>query len=53
MRTTGPMAAPTIDLTIHFRAPLAHAGRRRRARSCAWCRTRTGVIHDGFFEEDG
>ncbi len=49
MRTAEPLAAPTVDLTIHFRAP------RQAPEEDELClvRTRTSVIHDGFFEEDG
>ena len=44
---TGPVAAPTIELTVHFRSPLPAAG--------SWV---LGVFEsklgrDGFFEEDG
>jgi acyl-CoA thioesterase len=44
---TAPVAAPTIELTVHFRAPLPAAGE--------WVlgvfESRVG--RDGFFEEDG
>lgn len=44
---TGPVAAPTIELTVHFRAPLPAEGN--------WVlgvfESRVG--RDGFFEEDG
>jgi len=49
MRTAEPLAAPTVDLTVHFRAPLAAPD----AGELCLVRTRTSVIHDGFFEEDG
>jgi acyl-CoA thioesterase len=39
--------APTIDLTIHFRAPLPIAD------SLLLGRFRTHLVRDGFFEEDG
>jgi acyl-CoA thioesterase len=39
--------APTIDLTIHFRAPLPLAGRLLLGRF------ETKLVRDGFFEEDG
>lgn len=38
--------APTIDLTVHFRAPLPQAGP-------LLARFRTTLARDGFFEEDG
>jgi acyl-CoA thioesterase len=42
-----PLAAPTIELTVHFRAPLPAAGE--------WVLGvfETKVARDGFFEEDG
>ena len=46
-RTAAPFAAPTVDLTIHFRAPDAAA---------AWPLLvvfRSRHAHGGFFEEDG
>jgi acyl-CoA thioesterase len=39
--------APTIDLTIHFRAPLP------LDHSLVLARFRTRLVRDGFFEEDG
>ena len=39
--------APTIDLTIHFRAPLPLAD------SLLSGRFETGLVRDGFFDEDG
>jgi acyl-CoA thioesterase len=45
-RLTEFMPAPTIDLTIHFRAPLPVAGP-------LLARFRTNLARDGFFEEDG
>jgi acyl-CoA thioesterase len=51
-RLTEPAGAPTIDLTVHFRAADAL---RRGADSDTLCLTRfrSRVIHEGFFEEDG
>jgi len=40
--------APTIDLTIHFRAPLPIEGER-----LLLGRFQTTLVRDGFFEEDG
>ncbi|MDQ3320116.1 MAG: thioesterase family protein, partial [Actinomycetota bacterium] len=39
--------APTIDLTVHFRAPLPLGD------ALLLGRFRTGLVRDGFFEEDG
>lgn len=47
VRAAAPFAAPTIDLTIHFRAPDVIA---------EWpvlARFRSRFAHAGFFEEDG
>jgi acyl-CoA thioesterase len=40
-------AAPTIDLTVHFRAPLPLAD------SLLLGRFRSSLVRDGFFDEDG
>ena len=47
MRTAAPFAAPTIDLTIHFRAPGAAAD------WPALVVFESHFAHGGFFEEDG
>jgi acyl-CoA thioesterase len=52
IRLSEPAAAPTIDLTIHFRAPLALRAHADPAPLCL-ARFGSGVIHEGFFEEDG
>jgi acyl-CoA thioesterase len=39
--------APTIDLTVHFRAPLPQPD------GLMLGRFRSGLVRDGFFEEDG
>ena len=49
-RPTG--AAPTIDLTIHFRAPMPRV-RPRPGRAVPRALSRRGLLHEGFFEEDG
>jgi acyl-CoA thioesterase len=51
-RLREPAGAPTVDLTVHFRAADAL---RRDADPGALClaRFRSRVIHEGFFEEDG
>jgi acyl-CoA thioesterase len=61
MRLTTPNPAPTIDLSVHFRAVLPHVstpsadGRAPAQGGDELCllRIRTGLIHEGFFEEDG
>lgn len=52
MRIERPTAAPTIDLTIHFRVPMPRTPNPDPHELC-FARVRAGVIHDGFFEEDG
>ncbi len=58
MRMAEPAAAPTIDLTVHFRArmhrqPDAASSLVGDARELCLAQTTTELIHDGFFEEDG
>jgi acyl-CoA thioesterase len=50
-RMTQPAPAPTIDLTIHFRARLPHADMAPDAPVLARFTSRTS--HGGYFEEDG
>lgn len=52
MRTSSPNPAPTIDLTVHFRASLPRVASPDPDELCL-IRIRGGVIHEGFFEEDG
>ncbi len=55
MRLPGPAPAPTIDLTVHFRTALPRPGRDGAApdpHELVLARTRTRLIHEGFFEED-
>lgn len=47
VRTAAPFGAPTVDLTIHFRAPDVSA------RWPVLVRFRSRFAHAGFFEEDG
>jgi hypothetical protein len=51
MRVREPNAAPTIDLTVHFRsaAPAPGEGTERLCLARTSCR----LVHEGFFEEDG
>ena len=51
VRVETPRPAPTIDYTVHFRAPLPPPG---ATPEDAYLATfRTGLVRDGFFEEDG
>lgn len=50
-RLAAPAPAPTIDLTIHFRARLPHAG--LGADEPVLARFRSSTSRDGLFEEDG
>ena len=43
-----PNPAPTIDITIHFRSALGP----RPAGELVLARSRTRLVHEGFFEED-
>jgi acyl-CoA thioesterase len=51
-RLTEPGGAPTIDLTVHFREGAARMAARDPAELCL-AQFRSGLIHEGFFEEDG
>jgi acyl-CoA thioesterase len=51
-RLSAPGGAPTIDLTIHFRASVPHRADADSEQLCL-ARFRSHVIHEGFFEEDG
>jgi acyl-CoA thioesterase len=51
VRLAGPGVSPTIDLTIHFRADAARVG--LRPGELCFARFHTGLVHEGFFEEDG
>lgn len=52
MRIQAPNPAPTIDLTIHFRVPMPRQTHPDPHELC-FARVKAGVIHEGFFEEDG
>ena len=41
---------PTVDLTVHFRSP---ATPRTDPGELCLASFRSGVVHEGFFEEDG
>jgi acyl-CoA thioesterase len=51
VRMPVPSPAPTIDLTIHFRAD--GALQRLDPGTPVMARFATGTVHEGFFEEDG
>ena len=51
MRLPVPNAAPTIDLTVHFREQLPRGPRPDPQELCL-VRVRGGLVRDGFFEED-
>jgi acyl-CoA thioesterase len=52
IRLSRPSTTPTIDLTIHFRTPMPRAADPDPRELC-FARFRTGLVQDGFFEEDG
>lgn len=51
-RLSEPAGAPTIDLSVHFRESPERMAARDPAQLCL-AQFSTGVIHEGFFEEDG
>ena len=50
VRLSEPAVSPTIDLTIHFRATLPRA--EAHPDDLCLARFRTGLVHDGFFDND-
>ncbi len=52
IRLREPSTTPTIDLTVHFRTPLPRNAEPDPDELC-FARFRSGLIKDGFFEEDG
>ncbi len=50
-RLTAPVPAPTVELTIHFRAPVV--GLALDASQPLLVRFGSQTAHDGLFEEDG
>jgi acyl-CoA thioesterase len=52
MATGAPAAAPTIDLTIHFRQALPRPQDRTPNPLC-YAHMSSKLLHEGFFEEDG
>jgi hypothetical protein len=54
IRLTDPATTPTVDLTVHFRKPLPPAvGDAPSVPELCFARFRSGLVQDGFFEEDG
>lgn len=51
VRVESPRPAPTIDYTVHFRAPLPPPD--ATPEDAYLASFRTGLARDGFFEEDG
>jgi acyl-CoA thioesterase len=52
IRIDQPATSPTVDLTIHFRASLPRVANPNPNELC-FARFSTGLLHEGFFEEDG
>jgi acyl-CoA thioesterase len=52
IRLTQPATSPTVDLTIHFRVSLPRVADPDPDELC-FARFHTGLLHEGFFEEDG
>jgi acyl-CoA thioesterase len=52
MRLREPAGVPTVDLTVHFRTRMPLAPNPDPGELCL-AMTRTELIHDGFFVEDG
>ena len=52
MATGEPAAAPTIDLTVHFRVSLPRTPQPDPHELC-FVQVSSKLIHEGFFEEDG
>lgn len=50
-RAQAPVVAPTIDITMHFRRPLPHAG--AGPDDFLIFRMTSRLAHEGYFEEDG
>lgn len=52
VRISERTTSPTIDLTIHFRTSMPRSSEPAPDEMCL-ARFRTGVVQDGFFDEDG
>lgn len=54
MATGEPAAAPTIDLTVHFRTAITGLDEASRdPHELVFARVSSKLVHEGFFEEDG
>lgn len=56
IRMSEPGTSPTIDLTIHFRTTVPRNGAplsEQDPEELCFARFSSGVMHEGFFEEDG
>src|SRR6201999_1412390 len=64
MALGAPAAAPTIDLTVHFRTPMPRRGPQGQPaepgdptepdpHELCFAQVTSRLVHDGFFEEDG
>jgi acyl-CoA thioesterase len=52
IRLSKPATSPTVDLTVHFRTAMPRAAEPDPDELCL-ARFRSGLVHEGFFEEDG
>jgi acyl-CoA thioesterase len=52
IRLAEPATTPTVDLTIHFRTPMPREAD-PDPEELLFARFRSGLVHDGLFEEDG
>jgi Acyl-CoA thioesterase C-terminal domain len=52
MATGSPAAAPTIDLTVHFRTPVPRRPE-PDPHELVFARMSSKLLSEGFFEEDG
>ncbi|HEY2140879.1 MAG TPA: thioesterase family protein [Solirubrobacteraceae bacterium] len=52
IRLAQPAVTPTIDLTVHFRTPMPRVPDPDPGELCL-ARFHSGLVHEGFFEEDG
>jgi acyl-CoA thioesterase len=52
LRPDQRLVAPTIDLTIHFRATMPRSGKPDPGELCL-ARFQTRLVHEGFFDESG
>jgi acyl-CoA thioesterase len=53
MATAAPAAAPTVDLTVHFRTSMDSRGHHGAPDELCYAQVSSKLVHEGFFEEDG